>query len=207
MQDPSWPSFLRLLDSDPKAALTEFYRFLIWTLTKVSPRPMRSLCQDEQEDLKHEIFVHCVQNNFRVLRRYVPSGRPFAAWLYTVAYNASVDYIRKHKLKHEVASIQQNSSQKELIDILPNAKRHPHNHNVWRELLPAVKKIISRLDERCRLLLEMAADELSIKEMVKLLRLSPDQNKKISDDLRYCRKKLKKLLGEGGIDIEGILKP
>ena len=70
-----------------------------------------------------------------------------------------------------------------------------------------MKKIISRLDEKCRLLLEMAADELSIKEMVRLLRLSPDQNKKVSDDLRYCRKKLKKLLGEGGIDIEAILKP
>jgi hypothetical protein len=51
----------------------------------------------------------------------------------------------------------------------------------------------------------MAADEFTPKEMVKVLRRPPRDNKKVSDDLRYCRRKLRKLLTEMGVDVSGVV--
>ena len=205
MRDPSWPQFLDLLDSDTQAALAGFYRFLTWTFSKVPPRPVRSLRTEDQEDVKQEIFVHCIEKDFRVLRQYVPSGRPFAAWLYTVAHNVSIDYIRKKESNHKVVSIHEDSNGKSLENTLVNPIDEVKRFMIAR-YIPAAKKMMERLDEYCRLLLEMAADEFTPKEMVLALGLPTNQNKEVSDKLRYCREKLKKLLGEAGIDIGSILK-
>jgi RNA polymerase sigma factor (sigma-70 family) len=205
MQNLSRPQFLDLLDSDPQAALTGFYRFLTWTFNKVPPRPGRTLCREDQEDVKHEVFVHCVEKDFRVLRQYIPSGRPFAAWLYTVAHNVSIDYIRKKEPKHKVVSIHKDSSGKSLKDSIVNPIDDAKRYMIAR-YVPIAKKMIGGLDHYCRLLLEMAADEFTPKEMVLALGLPSNQNKEVSDRLRYCREKLKKLLAGAGIDIGSILK-
>lgn len=204
MLDPFWPSFLDRLDTDPKAAQIDFYRFLEWTLNRVPPEPMRSLCKEQQEDVKQEVFLHCIQEDCRVLRQYVNRGKPFAAWLYTVARNVCVDHIRKKKPRKEEVSIHEGSNGTGLENILANPA-DVLKRQVIARYIPIVKKMIERLDEHCRILLEMAADEFTPKEMALVLGLPASQNKKISDDLRYCREKLRKRLAEAGIDIGSIL--
>jgi RNA polymerase sigma factor (sigma-70 family) len=200
MKDPSWPDFLNWLDNDPERASTEFYKFLVWTLNKVPPRPMRGLNQEAKEDLIHDIYLHCINHNFRVLRQYKNTGKPFAAWLYVVAHNYCIDHLRAEEQTPDTVSIDQTRDYGELIEILPDQGPNPNQRIEWADLLAIVRKLMSKLDEYCQLLLQMAADEDTIKEMLTTLRLTPDQNKKISDDLRYCRKKLKKKLAENGID-------
>jgi len=206
MPNPSWPTFLDVLDSDPDTAFVDFYRFAVRTLSTAPPRPMRNLSQDDRQDLIHDIIYHCAKDNFRVLRQYVDKGKPFAAWLYVMAHNLCVDHFRSKGRDPDVVSINRNSGGTSLENILSNRGSSNGKKSELVELIAIVKKTIKRLDEYCRLLLEMAADEFTPKEMVAVLRLPPDQNKKVSDDLRYCREKLKRRLAEGGLDIRSLLK-
>jgi len=202
MADPSWPPFLDLLNSDPDTAFADFYRFAVRTLTITPPKPMRSLNQDDCQDLIHNIVYHCVKDDFRVLRQYIHKGKPFAAWLYAIAHNFCIDHLRSRSHKEEEAS----SDITNLIGIISIHDDGVDKRTGLKELLAIVRKTIARLSEYCRLLLEMAADEYTPKEIVKMLRLPADQNKKVSDDLRECRRKLKKQLREAGIDIETLIK-
>lgn len=206
MHNPSWPPFLSLLDCNPDTAFADFYRFAVRTLTTAPPRAMRGLNQDDRQDLIHDIIYHCVKDDFRVLRQYVDKGKPFAAWLYVMAHNLSVDHFRRRERDPDAVSIHEDSEGASLENILSNQGNNDGKKSELAELIAIVKKTIARIDEYCRLLLEMAADEFTPKEMVAVLRLPPDQNKKVSDDLRYCREKLKRRLMEGGLDIGSLLK-
>jgi len=203
MQNPSWPPFLDLLDSDRKAAIVEFYRFLIWTLNKVPPRPMRGLCMEDQEDVKHEILIHCIEKGFKVLRQYVPSAKPFAAWLYTVAHNVCVDCIRRKSLRSEEVSIHEDSNGKKLEHVLANPIDEERRHQM-AHYKSIVMKVLEKMDDYCRILLGMAADEFTPREMALVLGLPPSKSKKVSDDLRYCREKLRKRLKQNGVDTGSI---
>jgi len=202
MEDLSWPPFLDLLNNDPDTAFADFYRFAVTTLTSTPPRPMRSLNQDDCQDLIHDIIYHCVKDNFRVLRQYAHRRKPFAAWLYAIAHNLCLDRLRSKGYREEAAS----SNITNLIEILPIRDESVDKRIGLKELIAIVRKTITQLSQYCRLLLEMAADEFTPKEIVKVLRLPADQNKKVSDDLRECRRKLKKRLGEAGIDIGALIK-
>ncbi|MFH1314761.1 MAG: sigma-70 family RNA polymerase sigma factor [Candidatus Eisenbacteria bacterium] len=201
MSEESWPAFLDMLESDPKAAFAAFYRLAMATLSLAPPRQMRGLSQEDCQDLIHEVVFHCVRDDFRVLRRYVDMGKPFVAWLYTIAHHKCLDYLRSHDIKVQVVSIHENPEGKGLENVLADPANGPDKRSEDADLVAIVKKAMGQLGERCRLLLEMAADEFMPKEMAAVLGLSPDQNKKISDDLRYCRKRLKQLLSEAGFDM------
>ena len=206
MQNPSWPAFLNLLSSDPDAAFADFYRFAVGTLVAVPPRLMRSLSNEDREDLTQEIIYHCVKDDFRVLRQYVDKGRPFAVWLYAVAHNFCLDYLRSKGRNPDTTSIHENANGPGLENVLTDRHNDGQNRPELLELLTIVKKTLELVGEYCRVLLEMAADEFTPREMTLVLGMTPDQNKKVSDDLRYCRKKLKDRLAEKGIDIDSFLK-
>ncbi len=63
--------------------LDRIYRYIYFRVT------------DEQttEDLISQVFAKAWEN----LRRYQPSGRPFIAWLYTIAHNTVIDHYRTRK--------------------------------------------------------------------------------------------------------------
>ena len=205
MVDHSWPSFLNLLDKNPDKAFREFYSFTYKLLKVKPPKGMQGMSEMESEDLIHEIVLHCVTDDFKVLHQYLDRGKPFAAWLYVLAHNMCLDYLRKRKR-----------------DIVPVSEdRHPYNPNLNRSraeldstpekrarlkgVIDTVGRCISKLGEYCQLLLQLAADEYSPREIVQVLRLPADENKKISDDLRGCRKRLKKLFAEEGVDLLSLL--
>jgi DNA-directed RNA polymerase specialized sigma24 family protein len=201
MDKSAWPSFLDRLDNDPDGAFEEFYKLASESLGSVPPRPMSSLNVDDRQDLFHDIVYHCVKDNFRILRRYVNRGRPFIAWLYVVAHHRCMDYIRSRGFRPDTASIHADSEGKGLEQVLPDPSGTGGRSLEHAEILDAVRKGMRQMGEYCRLLLEMAADEFTPGEMTLVLRLPADQNKKVSDDLRYCRKRLKKWLAHVGIEI------
>jgi RNA polymerase sigma-70 factor (TIGR02952 family) len=63
--------------------LDRIYRYIYFRVT------------DEQtaEDLISQVFTKAWEN----LDRYQPSGRPFIAWLYTIAHNTVIDHYRTRK--------------------------------------------------------------------------------------------------------------
>jgi RNA polymerase sigma factor (sigma-70 family) len=200
----SWPHFLDLLDVDPDGAFEAFYRLALDALTNVPPRPMRSLADEDRQDLIHDVIYHCVRDDFRVLRRYVDRGKPFAAWLYAVAHNKSLDYVRGRALRPETVSIHGDSERRGPENLLSDPSGSGEKRLEYAEILSTVRDLMKRLGEYCRMLLEMAADEFTPKEMVLVLRLPADQNKKISADLRYCREKLRKQLALAGVDVASV---
>ena len=66
-----------------EAYLDKIYRYIYFRVT------------DEQmaEDLISQVFTKAWEN----LDRYQPSGRPFIAWLYTIAHNTVIDHYRTRK--------------------------------------------------------------------------------------------------------------
>jgi RNA polymerase sigma-70 factor, ECF subfamily len=66
-----------------EAYLDRIYRYICFRVT------------DEQtaEDLISQVFTKAWEN----LDRYQPSGRPFIAWLYTIAHNTVIDHYRTRK--------------------------------------------------------------------------------------------------------------
>ena len=73
-------------DRDAFAALHDRYRQAIYTYLyyRVNDR-------DAADDLTAEVFVRMVEK----IDRYRPRGKPFIAWLYTIARNLLTDYYRK----------------------------------------------------------------------------------------------------------------
>jgi RNA polymerase sigma factor (sigma-70 family) len=197
MENPSWPSFLDLLERDPNRAFKDFYRLAVSVLTITPPRTMRTLCKEDQEDIIQETIYHCVKDNFRVIKQYVNTGRPFTAWFHAVAHNIAVDYIRAKGREPEPTRIPEGSNPEELIDIIPNPDPGPDSLVYINELMAAIRRLLKGLGDYCRLLVDMAADGFTPKEIAMVLRAS---NKKVSDDLRYCRERLKKRLAKAGFD-------
>jgi len=205
-QDPYWPFFLDLFDVDPDAAWAEFYKYARIVITARPPQPLLGLNREDREDCIEEIIFHCIKDDFRVLRRYEDIGRPFSAWLYVIAHNKAVDFIEKRNRRWSIEiqpeeDTDVSASQREPVAPFGN----PDGNGDLDELVEKVEELIRQLGEECRQLLELAGQGLKPKEIAKLLGLPEDQNKKVSDHLRYCRDKLKKLLAEEGYDLAAYL--
>jgi RNA polymerase sigma factor (sigma-70 family) len=205
MDISSWPAFLDLLDSDADHAFEQFYRLAIEALTTIPPRPMRGLSGEDRQDLMHDVIYHCVADGFRVLRQYRDRGKPFVAWLYAIAHNKALDYIRSRRFRTQTVSIHEDPDGRGLENVLADPSSSSGTRIELADLLDAVRAAMKQMGRYCRVLLEMAADEFTPREMVIVLRLPADQNKKVSDDLRYCREKLRKRLAATGIDIGALV--
>ncbi len=182
-----WPGFLDLLDSEPGKALDEFYRLASGTIARVPPRPVRGLAKQAFEDFFHDFVLACCKGRFRKLKQYRDRGRPFAGWLYVVAHNFALDWLARLDQPME------NTNFAETAGVSGNGLAH---------LVQNVQQAISTLSEKCRLLLKLAAEEYTPKEMTLAMGWPEDQNAKASNDLRYCRRKLRQILADSGVDIE-----
>jgi RNA polymerase sigma factor (sigma-70 family) len=80
----------RCLAGDERACreLVDQYRRQVYSLAL---RMVRSV--EDAEDLTQETFVRM----FRALERYDP-GRPFAAWLFTIASRLCIDHLRRRRV-------------------------------------------------------------------------------------------------------------
>jgi len=196
-KDSEWPSFLDKLDSDPAAAKEEFADCLFALLAERPPGPVRSL-GDDREDFGQALFLKCVDKDFRVLRKYRKTGHSFHAWLYILIHNRALDYLDALGRKWHGPPLPDDPSASKTGNWGPTE----FGSGPWNDVIRIVKTAMKRLSLRCRILLEFAADGYLPRDMVGAV---PGTNVQISNDLRYCRKKLKKLVAAMGFDLDNLL--
>ena len=195
----SCPDFLERLASDPEACFTGCYAFIRNLLRICPPSVLRNLTPDRRDDMAHDLVLHCCKDDFRVLRRYQDRGRPFAAWLQLVARNRFLDSVRREQKVHMVAL--DGDPDAEPLQVPDPTATARVDGSVDREtLLTKVRQALDILSDKCRLLVQGAADGYKPRELVKLLGWPADWNKKASDDLRECRRRLRLLLVDQGMD-------
>lgn len=194
------PEFLDILDSDPEKAFKHFYLFAKAFLKSSPPPQANSLTREDREEFEHDLILSCVEDNFKKLRKYkILRKSSFSGWFYILARNYCIDVLREksyrcipdyhnNTIDHRNPGISQ--------DYVIN------NNYEFKEAIIKIKELLPRLSEYCQLLLKMSGDEFKPREMVLVLALEKDQNKKVSDDLKECRRKLVNLLYEYGIDMD-----
>ncbi|HEX7878775.1 MAG TPA: sigma-70 family RNA polymerase sigma factor [Candidatus Eisenbacteria bacterium] len=192
----SFPDFLRQLDRDPELAWSGFHVFAWKLLSAHPPLVFRDLPREGREEIISDIVLACRADNFRLLRGYEDRGVPFAAWVARLARNRALD-----RMRHDEVVDRHRDS---VTRIAARPLSEPADEAVDnRQLLDAVREAIRRLGVRCRLLIEAAADELKPAEIAHLLGNPIDDNKKISDALRACRRTLRQMLRRHGLEFEG----
>jgi RNA polymerase sigma factor (sigma-70 family) len=195
--DQGRPAFLDNLDKDRECAFREFYAFA-WTLLSVSPPAVfRSFPAEEREGLVADILFHCVDQDFRVLRSY--RGGSFAGWLQTVARNRVLDEIRRRARRREVP-LPEDEAEETPRGEIRSTEPLQDERKEWSDFLESVRDCIGRMSKKCRILLWASAEGLRPREIQRLLGAGSGSNKAVSDDLRHCRDRLKRLLAEEGLD-------
>lgn len=187
------PAFLDRLDDDRDGAWKGFYEFGWRLLESSPPRVLAALDPEARGEAISRVLHHCAEDDFRVLRRYRPQGVPFAVWLRRVASNHVNDGLRRERRREVPLGAQHVES--------PDHRADPVRDHESRELLEAVQLALRELSEKCRLLLEAAADGLRPRQMTSLLGLPAHQNKKVGDQLRECRRTLERRLRREGWDL------
>lgn len=183
----SFPWFLRLLDAEPQRAAAGFHEFA-WKLLRSNPPPrFRGLSEQDREDIIADLVAQWLSDDFRVLRAYRDTGRPFAGYLATAANNRATDHWRR--MRRRAASIEDpGGDEPALVVADPGAGQDERVAD--RLELEKVRRCMENLSERCQVLVQGAADGLKPRELTILLGWPPDRNKKAHDALRECRKSL-----------------
>lgn len=198
LNDP-WPSFFDFIDSNPRKSGDAFCAEALKYMDQCQPYFLRMFPPEEWSDVKHEICLHFIDNNLRVLRKYRRSEKGFGAWFYVTAYNRARDVLRQRK-RNSRASEWSGRAQADdppggetvVIPVSPSQEA--------RGELSKVLQVIKSMDQYCQLLLRFGAQEFKPQEIARALSWPVHKAKKISDDLSYCREKLVRLLNDGGIN-------
>jgi DNA-directed RNA polymerase specialized sigma24 family protein len=194
-RDP-YPFFLRLVDSEPERAAACFHEF-VWKLLLSSPPPrFRGLTRQDQEDIIGDLVYRWIEDDFRVLRNYRDTGRPFAGYVAVAANNRAADKLRRlqGEKRRTGSSGEADGDAAALLHELPDPGPDPGAVVENAEIVAMVSSCLGTLSERCQLLLHGAGDGLKPRELVVLLGWPAEWNKKAHDALRECRKSLQRCL-------------
>lgn len=163
-------------DVNAFAFLVEKYKHMVFTL---AIRIIKS--REEAEEISQDVFV----KSFQKLSNFKGDSK-FSTWLYKIAYNTSLDELRRNK-KHvrleNIENINDGDLEKvqDALEFLQEEERKK-----------VIKKALLKLDEVQRSILTLFYfEELPLKEISKIVNLSPD-NVKIK--LFRSRKKLFSIL-------------
>ena len=189
--DTPWPGFLDYIDREPRKALEGLHVFA-WKLFETRPPSiLRGLDRSDRQDRIADLVYSCARDGFRKLRTYRNAGRPFSGWLTTVLVNQVLDGLRSRRPSEELTESLGGPDEDPPV-ILSN----------W--LQERLKRCFDRMSERCQLYLACLADGLRPREIAELLQLPPSDNKSISDDLRYCLRRLREMLLQEGVNPEEV---
>jgi len=200
----NWPGFLDDIDVNADRAKDTFYRYVYLLLTTKPPRVMRGVSDDERIDLIHDIYVYCTDNDFAILRQYQDIGNPFAAWFYFVCHNRIVNYLKRKGKVIAFSDLSPDGSDNEKLDPINQIQDTGRCSPEVADLLRKTNSCIRKLDAYCQALLRLAGLENKPQEIANALSQPKSEAKKISDGIRYCRKKLGKLLEQYGLKAKEI---
>jgi len=184
-----------LLDSDPDLAWEEFYAFA-WKLTRLrQPQALRSLPVEEREDVISDTVQSLQENDFRLLRTYENRGKPFAVWFWKVLMRRALDRLRYLSTRQY----------EQIPDGAVNRTPLPADEAASRAALEVVRATIERLTPRCRVMLLAVAEGYKPKDLLDFDSLPYDDNKKLGDQLKNCRRSLIKALAKQGYSVDDLL--
>ncbi len=205
--DDSSPDFLRLLDTDPAAAMEGFYKFAVRMFQVAPPRIYHRVHADHREDVFAEVIKHCIQDGFRVLRRYQPRpGATFAGFLAIVASHKISDLLEHDAniRKREVHNPSDDYANEER-DNRPSVEPNPEELALRAERHSVLSKLVRELNDRCRLLFRLRSRGFSNQEIARLLGLPQDKSKMIGTQFHACREKFIEMLRENGYEISDFV--
>jgi len=138
------------LEKGQQGAYTELMRnyrdTLYFMMLKMTNNPQ------DADDLTIEAFGKAFKN----LKQYTPEYA-FSTWLFRIASNNCIDFIRKRKMTGSV-SINLNEiteSGDDLADILPSPTRNPEEDIIRQQRIQALRDVIDRLKPQYRRLIEL----------------------------------------------------
>ena len=117
--------------------------------------------REEAEDLTQQVFL----NALRSIRSFKYKGAPFTAWLFRIAHNQIVDYLRK-KTKRPAAV--------EIDDRVPSDAKDPEDIVEMRLSVEQLSKATLRLTDAQREVISLRfAGGLSIEEVARAMGKNP----------------------------------
>ena len=120
------------------------------------------------QELAKDLTIEALGKAFKKLHMYTPNYT-FSTWLFTVARNNCIDYLRKNKIK--TTSIDQftidNDGKKNKIDI-PSDELNPEGILIRKQKIAILRQVVDKLKPKYRELVklryfkEMSYEEISI---------------------------------------------
>ncbi|MBI4119807.1 MAG: sigma-70 family RNA polymerase sigma factor [Parcubacteria group bacterium] len=126
--------------------LPKIYRFI---LMKVSRR-------EEAEDLTHQVFLSAWQN----INTYQSRGYPFSSWLYRIARNAVIDYMRTKKETFTIEDIENEPRIEPAVE---------HQIDLKLGIAPVFEAVRKLASEQQEVIMMKFVDELSNQEIAEAL--------------------------------------
>jgi len=205
MGKPSRPEFLNILDSNPKRALKEFYDYAYHLLMSPPVSVLHPFDDSEKMDIFQDLIYKCAREDFRILRTY-REDKNFPAWLITIFYRDVFRRLRRSNREFAFAIMAPKDSENSYEETVVAQNNPADEYLDWKKLSRTVYTYMKELTLLCRLLLSMSAEGYKPREIALAVVLPPDKdNKWVSDTIRECRRKLKNLLFEKGIDVEKLM--
>ena len=124
------------------------------------------------QELAKDLTIEALGKAFKKLHMYTPNYT-FSTWLFTVARNNCIDYLRKNKIK--TTSIDQfttdNDGKKNIIDI-PSEELNPEGILIKKQKIAILRQVVDKLKPKYRELVKLRYfKEMSYEEISRLLQI------------------------------------
>jgi DNA-directed RNA polymerase specialized sigma24 family protein len=196
-----YPSFLRLLGTaDQSSAIAEFGRCAQHWLKQNPTKCMRTSSPERRDDVIGDVVLRLIENDAARLRNYKDQGRPFFAWLLTVAENRCKTLRAKDKGEESL-------DETDPEDGPVHQPASPEPDYDTETLIEIVWKYAKQLDTDCLLgLIGRYVDGWEPRDVVFLLgRSGPKENVRVAARISYCLEVLKELILDAGFRREDFL--
>jgi RNA polymerase sigma factor (sigma-70 family) len=133
-------------DQKAYAELLHHYRdSLFFMLLKMTNNPV------DAEDLTIEAFGKA----FRSLHQYTPDYA-FSTWLFKIAANNCIDFMRKHRRLNFVSSDQPDPDfPSDLTESIPSTSKDPEEKAIEKQKIQLMREVVERLKPHYRTLIEL----------------------------------------------------
>ncbi len=121
--------------------------------------------EDDVEDLAQETFIKA----FNALERFQP-GYPFAAWLYRIASNTCIDFLRKRRFNTISISQSVSNDEDELYIQIEDTSSKADDQMLVEERSTIIRNAIESLPEKYRLIINLRHEsDLDYKDIAEKL--------------------------------------